>query len=104
MAPKTAEPLAAKGLRRDYELFLASTPDLRRYTTHMQPTMWANRETFTGRLPRLGPLVSSQFLRAAPVDGEPTLLFRAAHAHGEIYVRYSLDPDGRISRLVWWHL
>ena len=65
MAPKTAEPLAAKGLRRDYELFLASTPDLRRYTTHMQPTMWANRETFTGRLPRLGPLVSSQFLRAA---------------------------------------
>ena len=104
LAPKTAEPLAAKGLRRDYELFLAGTPDLRRYTTHMQPTMWANRETFTGRLPRLGPLVSWQFLRAAPVDGEPTLLFRAAHAHGEIYVRYSLDPDGRISRLVWWHL
>jgi hypothetical protein len=41
---------------------------------------------------------------AAPVDGEPTLLFRATHAHGDIYLRYSLDRDGRISRLVWWHL
>jgi hypothetical protein len=85
-------------------LFLAGTPDLRRYTPHMQPTMWANRDSFTTRLPRLGPLQSWEFLRAASVDGEPTLLFRATHAHGEIYLRYSLDRDGRISRLVWWHL
>jgi hypothetical protein len=33
-----------------------------------------------------------------------TLMLRATHAHGEIYLRYSLDRDGRISRLVWWHL
>lgn len=104
VAPKGGEPPAASGLRHDYELFLAGTPDLQRYTTHLQPTMWANRGTFTGRLPRLGPLVTWQFLRAAPVDGEPTLLFRATHAHGEIYLRYSLDHDGRISGLVWWHL
>jgi D-alanyl-D-alanine carboxypeptidase len=102
--PKSGEPAAARGLRHDYELFLAGTPDLRRYTPHMQSTMWAARDTFTGRLPRLGPLQSWEFLRAAPVDGEPTLLFRASHAHGDIYLRYSLDRDGRISRLVWWHL
>jgi CubicO group peptidase (beta-lactamase class C family) len=103
VAPK-AEPPAAQGLRRDYEAFLEGKPDLRRYTLHMQPTMWANRDAFAGRLPRLGPLASWQFLRAAPVEGEPTFLFRATHAHGEIYLRYSLDPAGHISRLVWWHL
>jgi CubicO group peptidase (beta-lactamase class C family) len=102
-APKT-EPPAARGLRKDYELFLAGKPDLQRYTLHMQPTVWANRDTFTGRLPRLGALESWQFLRAAPVEGEPTFLFRATHAHGEVYLRYSLDPAGHISRLVWWHL
>ena len=104
VAPRSGEPPAARGLRHDYELFLAGTPDLQRYSAHMQPTIWQNRETFSGRSPRLGPLVAWQFLRAAPVDGEPSLLFRATHAHGAIYVRFSLDPTGRISRLVWWHL
>jgi CubicO group peptidase (beta-lactamase class C family) len=99
-----SEPPGARGLRQDYEAFLAGKPDLQRYTLHMQPTMWANRDAFAGRLPRLGPLQSWQFLRAAPVEGEPTLLFRATHAHGDIFLRYSLDPAGRISRLVWWHL
>jgi CubicO group peptidase (beta-lactamase class C family) len=104
VTPKGGDPPAAKGLRHDYELFVAGTPDVSRYTHHMQPTVWATRDTFGGRLPRLGPLVSWQFLRAAPVEGEPTLLFRAKHAHGDIYVRYSFDPAGKISRLVWWHL
>ena len=104
VAPKGSEPPLAKGLRQDYELFLAGTPDLRRYTQHMQPTIWATRDTFGGRLPRLGALQSWQFLRAAPIEDEPTLLFRATHAHGEIYVRFSFDRDGRISRLVWWHV
>jgi CubicO group peptidase (beta-lactamase class C family) len=102
-APKS-EPPAAKGLRHDYELFLAGTPQLQRYTAHMQPTIWQNRDTFQGRSPRLGPMVSWQFLRAAPVDGEPSYLFRATHAHGDVYVRFSLDQGGHISRLVWWHL
>jgi hypothetical protein len=103
VAPK-AEPPAAQGLRRDYEAFLEGKPDLQRYALHMQPIMWANRDAFAGRLPRLGPLASWQFLRAAPIEGEPTFLFRATHAHGEVYLRYSLDPAGHISRLVWWHL
>jgi CubicO group peptidase (beta-lactamase class C family) len=102
--PKSGEPPAAKALRHDYELFVAGKPDMQRYTQHMQPTIWATRDTFDGRLPRLGALQSWQFLRAAPVDGEASFLFRATHAHGEIYVRFSLDPAGKISRLVWWHL
>jgi CubicO group peptidase (beta-lactamase class C family) len=104
VARTNGEPPAAKGLRHDYELFVAGTPDMRRYTQHMQPTIWATRDTFDGRLPRLGALQSWQFLRAAPVDGEPSFLFRATHAHGDIYVRFSLDATGKISRLVWWHL
>jgi hypothetical protein len=66
--------------------------------------MWENRATFEDRLPRLGPLVSWSFLQQSLVDGETALLYRATHAHGQVYVRFSLDPAGRISRLVWWHL
>ena len=49
-------------------------------------------------------MVSWTFLRKSVVDSEPAFLFRATHAQGEIYVRFSLDPQGKISRLVWWHL
>lgn len=103
-AAATREPAAAHGLRRAYELFIAGTPDLARYAWRLRPTVWDNRDSFSGRLPRLGPLVGWQFLQAAPVDGEPSLLFRARHAHGEVYVRFSLDREGQVSRLVWWHL
>lgn len=103
LAPARA-PAAATQLKRDYELFIAGTPDLARYAVGLRPTLWAVRDTFSGRLPRLGPLVGWQFLRAAPVDGEPSLLFRASHEHGDVYVRFSTDRDGRVTRLVWWHL
>ena len=95
---------AVPALRKDYELFLAGTPELQRYSADLEPVVWRSRDTFSHRLPRLGPLQGWQFLRAAPLDGEPSLLFRATHAHGEVYVRFSLDGTGRISRLVWWHL
>jgi CubicO group peptidase (beta-lactamase class C family) len=98
------EPPAAPPLRRDYELFLAGEPDTNRYAAGLRDTVWDHKDTFSNRLPRLGPLVAWQYLHAAPVDGEPSLLFRATHAHGAVYVRFSLDGDGRISRFVWWHL
>ena len=103
-ASQSGEPAAAHGLRPAYEEFLAGEPDLARYTRELQATMWSNRDTFNDRLPRLGPLVSWEFLRESVVDGEPAFLFRARHEHGDVYVRFSLDPEGGISRLVWWHL
>jgi CubicO group peptidase (beta-lactamase class C family) len=103
-AAAAGEPPAARTLRRAYDDFLAGVPDLSSYTLHLQATMWRGRDTFEGRLPRLGPIVAWAFLRESVVDGEPAFLFRASHAHGEIYVRFSLAADGRISRLVWWHL
>ncbi len=102
--PRSGEPPAARTLRRAYEDFLAGTPDLSAYSQQLQATMWSNRDTFHDRLPRLGPLVSWAFLRESVVDGEPAFLFRAEHAHGQVYARFSLDPRGRISRLVWWHV
>ena len=98
------EPVAAQGLRHDYELFVAGTPDLAHYAARLRDTVWLNRDTFSGRLPRLGGLVAWQFLREAPVDSEQSLLFRATHAHGVVYARFSLDPAGLVTRLVWWHL
>ena len=103
-ASRSGEPPAAHQLRQAYEVFLAGEPDLSGYSPQLQATVWSNRDTFQDRLPRLGPLVSWAFLRESVVDGEPAFLFRAEHTHGEIYLRFSLDPQGRISRLVWWHL
>ena len=103
-APRSGEPPAARDLRQAYEGFLAGVPDLSAYAHPLQATMWRNRDTFRDRLPRLGSLVSWTFLRKSVVDGEPAFLFRAAHTHGELYARFSLDPQGKISRLVWWHV
>lgn len=102
--PASGEPAVAHGLRNAYEHFLAGDPDLSVYAARLRDTMWENRATFEDRLPRLGPLVSWSFLQQSLVDGETALLYRATHAHGQVYVRFSLDPAGRISRLVWWHL
>jgi CubicO group peptidase (beta-lactamase class C family) len=104
LPPAAHAPAAAHRLQLDYELFVAGTPDLAHYAARLRDTVWLNRDTFSGRLPRLGGLVSWQFLRQAPVDGEQSLLFRATHAHGVVYVRFSLDHAGLVTRLVWWHL
>jgi CubicO group peptidase (beta-lactamase class C family) len=104
LKPGTNEPAAGHTLRAAYAKFLAGVPDLTAYAPQLRDTMWDNRETFTGRRPRLGELRSWQFLRRSVVDGETALLYRAMHEHGQVYVRYSLDAQGRITRLVWWHL
>lgn len=103
-APRSGAPPGAYHLRRVYESFLACEPDLSDYAPQLRATMWRNRDTFHDRLPRLGSLLSWTFLRQSLVDGEQAYLFRAAHAQGEIYARFSLDSQGKISRLVWWHL
>jgi CubicO group peptidase (beta-lactamase class C family) len=102
--PPGGEPAGARPLRQAYEAFLAGAPDLSVYAPSLQATLWHTRDTFSHRLPRLGALVSWAFLRESVVDGERALLFRATHAHGEVYARFSLDPQGRVTRLVWWHL
>ncbi|HVO00215.1 MAG TPA: serine hydrolase domain-containing protein [Steroidobacteraceae bacterium] len=97
-------PPAAQSLRQEYELFYAGTPDTRRYSRHARLTIWQARDTFEGRRPRLGALKDWQLVRHAPTDGQDSYLFRATHEHGEVYIRYSFDRDGRIDRVVWWHL
>lgn len=97
-------PPAAQPLRHEYELFYAGAPDVLRYSHHARLTIWQGRDTFEGRRPRLGALKDWQLVRHAPTDGQDSYLFRATHEHGEIYIRYSFDHDGRIDRVVWWHL
>jgi CubicO group peptidase (beta-lactamase class C family) len=105
LAPADArEPKASRGLRQAYQDFLGGKPQLDAYAEPLRLTMWRVRDTFDGRLPRLGQLKNWNFLRQSMVDGETALLYRATHEHGQVYVRYSLDKQGRITRLVWWHL
>jgi CubicO group peptidase (beta-lactamase class C family) len=98
------EPRDARGLRVAYERFFRGEPDLAAYAPRLRDTLWENRASFEGRRARLGALQAWQFLRQSTVDGERALLYRATHEHGQVYLRYSLDSDGRVTRLVWWHL
>ncbi len=95
--------LAAR-LQRDYELLAAGTPDLSRYAGGIRATVWANADDFAGRIHHLGALKSFEFLREQRLDGERSFWFRARYADATFYVRYSLDSEGLIGRLGWWHL
>jgi len=97
------EELAA-ALHRDYELFAAGTPDLMRYATGVRATLWAGTEDFADRVRRLGALRSFEFLREQTLDGDRAFWFRATYAGAAFYVRFSIDSQGLISRLGWWHL
>ncbi len=101
-APADLE-LAAR-LESDYEALAAGHPDLERYVPRLRTLAWEGSGGLAGRLPRLGALERFELLRESELDGERTLLLRASHEHGRIYVRFSLDPERRISRLVWWHV
>ena len=90
--------------RTDYEALLAGAPDLSRYAARYRTTAWEGGGGLAGRFHRLGELQAFDLLRDVPLDGERALLFRARHANGSIYVRFSLDSGGAISRAVWWHV
>jgi hypothetical protein len=70
----------------------------------MQPAAWEASPGLAGRARRWGALASFELVRAAPVEGESARLYRAVHAGATVYVRFSLDAGGRISRAVWWHV
>lgn len=100
-APPPAE---AAALEAEYRRLLAGAPDLDRYAARMRESAWAGAGGLAGRAPRLGELARFEFLGERPLDGARALLFRASHARGRIYARFSLDPAGAITRLVWWHV
>lgn len=91
-------------LRADYEALLAGKPDLERYATRYRTIAWEGAASLAGRSKRLGALATFELLREGALDGERSLLFRARHAHGDVYLRLSLDGDAKISRAVWWHV
>jgi CubicO group peptidase (beta-lactamase class C family) len=105
LAPRApSDPALAARLRGDYEALLAGEPDLDRYAPPMRPLAWEGAGGLAGRQPRLGELERFDFLAEAPLDGARALLFRAGHAQATLYLRFSLDGEGYITRLVWWHV
>jgi CubicO group peptidase (beta-lactamase class C family) len=87
-----------------YGELLAGRPDLDRYAPAYRVTAWDGGGGLAGRAARFGALERFALLRDAPLDGERSLLFRATHARATVYLRLSLDADGKITRGVWWHL
>jgi hypothetical protein len=90
-------------LRAAYEALLAGAPVLDRYAPALRGIAWDGAAGLAGRLPRWKTLQRFERVRDVPLDGERTLLYRATHERATVYVRFSLDGAGQISRLVWWH-
>jgi CubicO group peptidase (beta-lactamase class C family) len=91
-------------LRGEYEHLLGGAPDLARYAPWFRTTVWEGAGSLKGRRARLGALNGFEVLRKGRLDGERTFLCRARHEHATVYLRYSVNDAGDISRLVWWHL
>jgi CubicO group peptidase (beta-lactamase class C family) len=102
VAPR--EPARAGALRAAYESLLAGSAELERFAPPLRSAAWEGAGGLAGRAPRLGTLVRFEPIEERTIDGEPSLLARAAHERGTIYVRACFDTAGRIKRLVWWHL
>jgi len=100
--PPGAAPLAA--LAATYRQLLAGAPDLERFAPPLRISIFEGSPGLAGRSGRFGELVGFELLAESTVDGERALLVRARHEHATVYVRFSLDADGRVARLVWWHL
>jgi CubicO group peptidase (beta-lactamase class C family) len=103
-AARAPDEEVATKLRSDYERLASGTPDLMRYAPLVRSTLWAGTEDFAGRIRRLGMLKSFEFLREQRLDEDRAYWFRATYAHADFYVRFSIDSQGLISRLGWWHL
>jgi len=101
--PLPDEKLAAR-LRLDYERYAAGTPDPKRYAPAIRATVLTNTGDFSGRIHNLGTLKAFEFLREQRLDDERSLWFRARYADATFYVRFSINSEGLVTRLGWWHL
>lgn len=107
LASRAGQPLegsTGSRLRATYLGLLAGRIDEAAWSPPVRVTAWEGAGGLAGRAPRLGALARLELVEAREVELEPTLLVRAVHESGTLYLRFSFDADERISRLVWWHL
>jgi CubicO group peptidase (beta-lactamase class C family) len=97
----TPEVANSAELRAAYSELLAGTPALDRYAPAFRIAAWTGG--LAGRDPRWGALRRFELVRDAPLEGQRSALFRATHERATVYVRFSYDADGAITRVVWWH-
>ncbi len=102
-AQAAAESAPIADLRAAYEELLAGSPALERYAPALRTAAWDGAGGLAGRAPRWGALQTFDLVREAPLGGARSFLLRAVHSQATLYLRISLDADGRIARLVWWH-
>lgn len=103
LSPISGSDARTAPLRAAYDELLAGRPTLDRYAARFRSAAWDGAGGVAGRAPRWGKLERFELVREALLDGRPSLLVRATHVGATVYLRFSLEPDGAISRLVWWH-
>jgi hypothetical protein len=96
------DPARTLALRAEYERLLGGEPDLERWAPRMRPAAWEGASSLAARAVSFGPLQSFELVEGG--EGTDELLLRAQHRDGRVFLRFSLDPDGRITGLVWHHL
>jgi len=104
LAPRLGDEATLGSLRETYRQLLAGAPELERFSPALRTSVFEGSPGLAGRSARLGGLLGFELVDDRELDGARTLLVRARHERATIYLRFSLDDDDRISRLVWWHL
>jgi CubicO group peptidase (beta-lactamase class C family) len=96
------DPARTAALRAEYERWLGGVPDLELWAPPLRAAAWEEAAALAGRNRSLGPLHSFELLDGEPGEGER--LFLARHERGRLFLRISLDRDGRIAGLLWHHV
>ena len=96
---------AASDVQRDFESLIDRRLfQIERFSPSFQAAAWDGWPGLAGRIARLGERRGFEVVRRETLDGRRAVLCRASYAQGLIYLRFSYDADGKISRAVWWHL
>ena len=91
-------------LAAEAERLLAGKPNLDLYAPRLRAAVWEGVASLNRRLPRFGGLLRAEWLPETTVDTERAFTRRVLYERATLYLRFSLDAGGAISRLVWWHL
>jgi CubicO group peptidase (beta-lactamase class C family) len=98
-------PARTNALREEYERLLAGEPGGPGWARDAYRNAWESGGDLSARQRQLGSLDAFDFLGEEHGEGGGReAWYRARHANGRIFLRFALDPEGRIAGLQWYHV
>ncbi len=95
----------ASTLRAEYERLLEGDVGDRSWAPQMRTEAWEGAGDLAARKDRLGALIGFDHIGVERQNGQGRLVwYRARHANGRIFLRFTLDTDRRITALQWYHV